>query len=291
MTTYTVRHRTTYTYESDVAYSRLLAHLVPRETERQRSFSTTLALAPKPVTSFDRADFFGNTASWFIIEEPHARLEITAQSRVAVAPIPEFAPEASAQWEAVRATFDPPVEPDAFDVLQHTFDTLLTATDRDVVAYARTSFPRGRPLLTCILELNSRIHADFTYDADATDTHTTVKDAFELRAGVCQDLAHVGIACVRSMGLAARYVSGYLLTRPAPGRERLIGADASHAWFSVWIPPFGWVDVDPTNDMLPSSQHITVAWGRDYGDVAPIHGIITGGSEHEVDVAVDVIPS
>lgn len=291
MTNYTVRHRTTYTYESDVAYSRLLAHLVPRETERQQSMSTTLTLAPKPITRFDRPDFFGNTASWFIIEEPHAKLEITAQSKVAVAPIPEFAPEASAPWEAVRATFDPPVQPDAFDVLQHTFDTLLTATDRDVVDYARPSFPRGRPLLACILELNSRIHADFTYDAEATDTQTTVKDAFELRAGVCQDLAHVGIACVRSMGLAARYVSGYLLTQPPPGRERLIGSDASHAWFSVWIPPFGWVDVDPTNDMLPSDHHITLAWGRDYGDVAPIHGIITGGSEHEVDVAVDVIPA
>ena len=158
------------------------------------------------------------------------------------------------------------------------------------MAYARASFPRGRPLLACVLDLNSRIHADFTFDKEATDTRTTVKRAFELRAGVCQDLAHVGLATVRSMGLAARYVSGYLLTHPPPGRERLIGADASHAWFSVWIPPFGWVDFDPTNDMLPSDEHITVAWGRDYGDVAPIHGIITGGSEHEVEVAVDVMP-
>lgn len=291
MTNYTVRHRTTYAYESDVAYSRLLAHLVPRETPRQRAFSTTVTVAPKPVTRFDRTDYFGNTASWLIIEEPHATLEITALSRIAVAPLPDLAPAASLPWETVRASFDPPVAPDAFEVLQHTFDTLLTAGDRSVAAYARTSFPRGRPLLACILELNSRIHADFAYDADATDTHTTVREAFELRAGVCQDLAHVGIACVRAMGLAARYVSGYLLTHPPAGRERLIGADASHAWFSVWVPPFGWVDVDPTNDMLPGSEHITLAWGRDYGDVAPIHGIITGGSEHEVDVAVDVIPS
>jgi transglutaminase-like putative cysteine protease len=133
------------------------------------------------------------------------------------------------------------------------------------------------------------VHADFAYDKEATDTRTTVERVFELRAGVCQDLAHAGLAAVRSMGLAARYVSGYLLTQPAPGHERLLGADASHAWFAVWIPPFGWVDFDPTNDMLPSTEHITVAWGRDYGDVAPIHGIITGGSEHEVEVGVDVL--
>jgi transglutaminase-like putative cysteine protease len=178
------------------------------------------------------------------------------------------------------------------DAMQYTFDTPLTATDDTVINYARRSFFRGRPIFASVLELNTRIYNDFTFDSEATDTRTTVKDAFELKAGVCQDLAHVGIACVRSMGLAARYVSGYLRTIPPPGKERLIGADASHAWFSVWIPPYGWVDFDPTNDMLPSNHHITVAWGRDYGDVSPIHGIISGGgSDHEVDVAVDVIPA
>ena len=191
----------------------------------------------------------------------------------------------------MRESFDAALGTDAYEAVQFTFDTPLTATDETVVAYARGSFPPGRPLLACLIELNSRIHADFTFDPEATDTRTTVKDAFELRAGVCQDLAHVGIACIRSMGLAARYVSGYLLTHPPPGRERLIGADASHAWFSAWVPPYGWVDFDPTNDMLPSDQHITVAWGRDYGDVTPIHGILTGGSEQDVEVAVDVIPA
>jgi transglutaminase-like putative cysteine protease len=175
--------------------------------------------------------------------------------------------------------------------VQYTFDTPLTATDAEVVAYARTSFTRGAPLLAAVLDLNTRIYTDFKFDKEATDTRTTVKDAFKLRAGVCQDLAHVGIACVRAMGLAARYVSGYLLTHPPAGQARMIGADASHAWFAVWIPPFGWIDFDPTNNMLPSTEHITVAWGRDYSDVAPVHGIITGGSEHEVDVAVDVIPT
>jgi transglutaminase-like putative cysteine protease len=290
MMNYTVTHRTTYHYHSDVAYSRLVAHLVPRATARQRPRSFEVRLSPEPVTSFERPDFFGNTTNWITIDEPHAILDILAESRVSIEPIPAYAPDASMRWENVRTAFEIPAGPDALEALQYTFDTPLTAPTADVVAYARESFQGGRPLFDCVLELNSRIHADFTFDKEATDTRTTVKRAFELRAGVCQDLTHVALACVRSMGLAARYVSGYLLTQPPAGRERLIGADASHAWFSVWIPPFGWVDFDPTNDMLPSSEHITVAWGRDYGDVTPIHGIFTGGSEHEVDVAVDVVP-
>jgi transglutaminase-like putative cysteine protease len=291
VTQYTVRHRTTYQYQSDVAYSRLVAHLVPRTTERQGLLQIDVRVAPQPAKRFERTDFFGNTTTWFVIDEPHDALEVFAESRVAIEPLDPIVPDASLAWQLVRESFDAALGTDAYEAVQFTFDTPLTATDDTVVAYARPSFSRGRPLLACLIELNSRIHADFTFDSEATDTRTTVKDAFELRAGVCQDLAHVGIACVRSMGLAARYVSGYLLTHPPPGRERLIGADASHAWFSAWVPPYGWLDFDPTNDMLPSDQHITVAWGRDYGDVTPIHGILTGGSEQDVDVAVDVIPA
>ncbi len=292
MSDFLVRHRTTYRYAGDVAYSRLIAHLVPRATARQRPHAVDLRLSPDPVKRSERPDFFGNTTSWFTIDEPHDVLDVLAESRVSVDPIPPYVADATPAWEIVRASFELPATPAELDAVQYTFDTPLTETDRDVVAYARMSFQRGRPLLDCALDLNARIHADFRFDAEATTTQTTVRDAFELRAGVCQDLAHVGIACVRSMGLAARYVSGYLLTHPPPGRERLIGADASHAWFAVWIPPYGWIDLDPTNDMLPSSEHITVAWGREYGDVSPIHGIISGGgSEHDVDVAVDVIPA
>jgi len=287
---YGIRHRTTYRYHSEVAYSRLVAHFVPRATTRQRRLAFEVDLSPEPVNSSERPDFFGNVTSWFTIDEPHAVLDIFAESRVAVDPIPAFAPQQSMGWEAARSTFEAPSDPETLDALQYTFDTVLTATNEHVAAYARSSFSPGRPLFDCVLDLNARIHADFTYDKEATDTRTTVGRILELRAGVCQDLAHVGLATVRSMGLAARYVSGYLLTHPPAGRDRLIGADASHAWFAVWIPPFGWVDFDPTNNMLPSSEHITVAWGRDYADVAPIHGIITGGGEHEVEVAVDVTP-
>jgi len=290
MMTYRVRHQTTYHYSSDVAYSRLIAHLVPRETPRQHPLTSAVNAAPDPVRRFERTDFFGNTTSWFTIDEPHDVLEVVAESQVAVEAAPTLAPDAGFSWEETRAALEFPVNAETRAALQYAFDTPLTAVTRDIVAYAQPSFGRGRALLACIIDLNARIHADFTYDAEATDTRSTVEAVFELRAGVCQDLAHVGLATVRAMGLAARYVSGYLLTHPPPGRERLIGADASHAWFAVWIPPFGWVDFDPTNDMLPSSEHITLAWGRDYGDVAPIHGIISGGSEHEVEVAVDVVP-
>jgi transglutaminase-like putative cysteine protease len=291
VTHYTVRHRTTYQYKSDVSYSRLVAHLVPRATKRQESLQVDVNVTPQPAKRFERTDFFGNTTTWFVIDEPHDTLEVLAESRVAVEPVLPLVPATSLAWELVRESFDSALGTAAYEAVQFTFDTPLTATDETVVAYARGSFPRGRPLLAALIDLNHRIHADFTFDGEATDTRTTVKQAFELRAGVCQDLAHVGIACIRSMGLAARYVSGYLLTHPPPGRERLVGADASHAWFSAWLPPYGWVDFDPTNDMLPSDQHITVAWGRDYGDVTPIHGIITGGSEQDVEVAVDVIPA
>jgi transglutaminase-like putative cysteine protease len=287
---YAVSHRTTFRYSSDVAYSRLVTHLEPRVTKRQRVAAFEVTLSPEPAKSCARCDYFGNATGWFTIDEPHAVLEILAESRIAVDPIAGFESDVSRSWEHVRTSFEFPADPETTSALQYTFDTPLTATSDDIVAYAKRSFRRGRPLLDCVLDVNDRIYADFTFDKEATDTTTTVKDAFELRAGVCQDFAHVGLAAVRGMGLAARYVSGYLLTRPPPGRERLVGADASHAWFSVWVPPYGWIDLDPTNGMLPSSEHITVAWGRDYGDVAPIHGIITGGSEHEVDVAVDVMP-
>ncbi|MEJ1968543.1 MAG: transglutaminase family protein [Rhizomicrobium sp.] len=178
----------------------------------------------------------------------------------------------------------------ARDAIQFLFDSPLTAARTDIAGYARASFPHARPILAGALDLMHRIHKDFQYDTTVTDASTPVDRVFEIRSGVCQDLAHVGIACLRSLGLAGRYVSGYLLTKPPPGQKRLLGADASHAWFAVWAPPFGWIDLDPTNDMRCGDGHVTVAWGRDYSDIAPLNGIVTGGGDHMIEVGVDVVP-
>ncbi len=216
-------------------------------------------------------------------------INISAESRVTASAPQDHDPQASEAWEDVRARLET-MAPETHEIVQYIFDSPLTVFTADLPGYALESFTPGRPLLAAALDLMSRIHEDFRYDTTVTDASTPVDRVFEIRAGVCQDLAHIGIAAMRSLGLPARYVSGYLLTKPPPGQERLIGADASHAWFSVWAPPFGWVDLDPTNDLIPGEGHITVAWGRDYSDVAPINGIVTGGGDHLIEVGVDVIP-
>jgi transglutaminase-like putative cysteine protease len=286
---YAVRHRTTYRYMQDVSYSRHLLHLAPRETGSQRLTQFRLAVSPSPDQHISRLDFFGNPVDWLALDEPHADVEVVAESRVVALLPPARDPAASLPWEQVRARLETP-DAAAREAVHYVFDSPLTAFTVDLAAYARRSFTPGRPMLEAALELMTRIHADFRYDTTVTDAFTAVDQVFEIRAGVCQDLAHVGIAALRALGLPARYVSGYLLTRPPPGRERMIGADASHAWFAAWAPPFGWVDLDPTNDMIPSDGHITVAWGRDYGDVAPVNGIVTGGGDHLIEVGVDVVP-
>jgi transglutaminase-like putative cysteine protease len=286
---YRVRHRTTYRYAQDVSYSHHIVHLAPRDTATQRVEDFALTISPATAHRVRREDFFGNATEWLALNEPHAVIDIVAQSKVAAFDPPERDAEASDSWEEVRARLEAADE-DTHDIVQYVFDSPLTAFTVDLPAYASDSFTPGRPVLAAALELMSRIHADFRYDTTVTDASTPVDRVFEMRAGVCQDLAHVGIAMMRSLGLPARYVSGYLLTRPPPGQPRLVGADASHAWFSVWAPPYGWVDLDPTNDVIPGEEHITVAWGRDYWDVAPINGIVIGGADHLIEVGVDVIP-
>ena len=286
---YAVRHRTAYRYMQDVSYSRHLLHLAPRETATQHLADYRLSVSPTPDQHISRRDFFGNPVDWLALDEPHAAVEVIAESRVTAQSPPTRDPATSLAWEAVRTRLEAP-DPATRDVVQYAFDSPLAAFTVDLAGYARQSFAPGRPMLAASLDLMTRIHGDFRYDTTVTDAATPVDRVFEIRAGVCQDLAHVGIAALRALGLPARYVSGYLLTRPPPGRERMVGADASHAWFAVWAPPFGWVDLDPTNDMIPGDGHITVAWGRDYGDVAPINGIVTGGGDHLIEVGVDVLP-
>jgi transglutaminase-like putative cysteine protease len=287
---FAVRHRTLYRYLQDVSYSRHVLHMKPRATPTQTLSNYLLSITPAPAGCIDRLDSFGNAAAWLSVDEPHAALEIIAEGRVRVAPAPQRTPGESMPWEEVRAALETPKSEDALDAVQYIFDSGLTAYRADFPGFARASFDPGRPVLEGAIDLMGRIHAEFRYDTTVTDAATPVDRAFEIRAGVCQDLAHVGIAALRSLGLAARYVSGYLMTRPPPGQPRLLGADASHAWFAVWAPPFGWVDLDPTNNLMPGEEHITLAWGRDYRDVAPIHGVVTGGADHAIEVGVDVVP-
>ena len=288
---YRVRHRTTYRYLQDVAQSWHVAHMLLRPTPTQSVEATHVSLAPEAGNRVERTDFFGNPCEWYFFNAAHDHLEILAESLVTVAPAPERDAGKSLSWEEVRALLEAPPDAEARDAVQYIFDSPYTVFTKDLPAYARQSFTPGRPLLAGAIELMHRIHDEFRYDTSVTDTTTPVDKVFEIRAGVCQDLAHVGIAAMRSLGLPARYVSGYLLTRPPPGKQRMLGADASHAWFSVFAPPFGWVDLDPTNAVPAGEGHVTAAWGRDYGDVAPVAGIILGGHDHHIEVGVDVIPT
>jgi transglutaminase-like putative cysteine protease len=267
-----------------------LAHLRPRATPTQTVQDSSISLSLEPASRVGREDYFANPCEWFAIDQPHTKLEVLAESKVTVTPAPERISRDSLAWEEVRKLLEEADDEEARDAVQFVFDSALTAFESDVAAYAQVSFPPGRPLLAGAMELMNRIHKDFRYDTTVTDVATPVDRVYEIRAGVCQDLAHAGIAAMRSIGLPARYVSGYLLTQPPPGKPRLLGADASHAWFSVWAPPFGWVDLDPTNNILVGESHVTAAWGRDYSDVAPVSGIILGGHDHVVEVGVDVIP-
>jgi transglutaminase-like putative cysteine protease len=287
---YLVRHRTTYRYLQDVTHSWHVAHLRLRATPNQNVHMSSVTLSLETASRAAREDYFQNPCEWFSIDQPHTHLEILAQSRVTVDPTPERVSRNSLRREEVRALLESPPDEEVRDAVQFLFDSPLTKFHSDIAAYGAESFPRGRPLLAGAIELMNRIHRDFRYDTSVTDVTTPVDRVFEIRAGVCQDLAHVGIAAMRAIGLPARYVSGYLLTEPPAGKPRLLGADASHAWFSVWAPPFGWVDLDPTNNLLVSESHVTSSWGRDYSDVAPVAGIILGGHDHAVDVGVDVIP-
>jgi transglutaminase-like putative cysteine protease len=288
---YFVRHRTTYRYLQDVSYSCHLAHLRPRETANQHVFVSEVTLNPAPASRAKRPDYFGNECEWFTLDQPHTLLEVLAESRVRVSPHPPRDVRLSESWETVRGRLEEASDAEASDAVQFIFDSQLTAFSSDIAAYAIKSFPPGQKLLAGALDLMNRIHEDFRYDTTVTDATTPVDRVFEIRAGVCQDLAHVGIAAMRSLGLPARYVSGYLLTQPPPGMTRMLGADASHAWFSVWAPPLGWIDLDPTNNVVVGEGHVTAGYGRDYADVSPLNGIILGGHDHVIDVGVDVIPA
>ncbi|HEY4077161.1 MAG TPA: transglutaminase family protein, partial [Rhizomicrobium sp.] len=274
-----------------VSHSWHLAHLRLRATPVQAVHDSKVTLSIETASRAARNDNFDNPCEWFSIDQPHTLLEVLAESRVRVDAAPVRASRDSRTHEEVRRLLEAPADDEERDAVQFLFDSPLVRFKSDIAGYAAVSFPPNRPILAGAIELMNRIHKDFRYDTTVTDATTPVDRVFEIRAGVCQDLAHVGIAAMRSIGLPARYISGYLLTQPPAGQTRLLGADASHAWFSVWAPPFGWVDLDPTNNLIVGEDHVTSSWGRDYGDVAPVAGIILGGHDHVVEVGVDVIPA
>lgn len=286
--TYNILHRTLYDYTAPVTVSHHVARLEPRATSVQAQESFSLKIFPEPTLRKERVDYFGNQLCLFSIQEVHSKLEIITHSRVTVRRGSTPPPETSPAWEEVAALFRDPVSPEVIEPYQFVFDSPQVRASFELADYALENFPKGVPLLAGARELTRRIFTDFKYDPKATTVATPLEEVVQKRRGVCQDFAHLGIACLRSLGLPARYVSGYLRTRPPEGKPRLVGADASHAWFAVFCPGVGWVDFDPTNNCLPGEEHITVAYGRDFGDVSPVAGIITGGGSHEVKVSVDV---
>lgn len=285
---YVITHRTIYEYAAPVAVSHHVARLEPRETSGQTPGSFSLKILPQPVLRKARADYFGNRLCFFSVQENHRRLDIIASSHVQVRAQRTTAAEDSPAWEDVGKLFRDPVAPEVISPYQFVFDSPHVRASLNLADYARESFGKGTPLLEGTMDLARRIFKDFKYDSEATTVVTPLEDVLEKRRGVCQDFAHLSIACLRSIGLPARYVSGYLRTRPPEGTTRLVGADASHAWFSVFCPRNGWKDFDPTNNLRVSEEHITVAFGRDFSDVSPVAGILTGGGQHEVKVSVNV---
>lgn len=286
--TYDILHQTLYEYTAAVAVSHHVARLEPRETPLQERERFNLKIFPEPSLRRVRHDYFGNALCIFSIQEAHERLEIVTHSRVTLRTNDTVAGESTLGWEDAAAMFRDPVSPEVVGPYQFVFDSPQVQASLELADYARESFAPGIPLLAGTRDLTRRIFKDFRYDPKATTVATPTEQVWRERRGVCQDFAHLAISCLRSLGLPARYVSGYLRTRPPEGKSRLVGADASHAWFSVYCHGVGWVDFDPTNNLQPSSEHITVAVGRDFGDVSPVAGILTGGGEHVVKVSVDV---
>jgi transglutaminase-like putative cysteine protease len=287
---YEVTHRTEYEYEADVSDSYAQLHLLPREHPGQRCRSSAVVIDPEPEDHRVRVDFFGNRVSFVAIHAPHRTLRVTATSVVEVDdPSRARPPAGDLAWEEVREIVRT-APADRMAASDFALDSPLAPASAELADYARVSFAAGRPFLAAVTDLRHRLHADFAYKPGSTSVTTPVAEVLDRREGVCQDFAHLGIACLRSIGLPARYVSGYLETDPPPGRPKLKGADGSHAWMSVLVPGAGWLDVDPTNDQPAGNRYVVAAYGRDYSDVPPLSGVIyTEGREQRLRVAVDVV--
>ncbi len=286
---YRITHTTEYIYSDTATLCQNQAHLTPRAFERQNCLNGKLEISPPPAIQRPWIDVFGNAATYFSIEQPHDSLTVTAQIKAEVTHDASAPQNYEFTWEQVAKRLTERTEADWIEPAMFAFDSPRIHRGEKVRQFAAETFTPRRPMYEALVDLTARIYNEFQYDKTATSVTTPPVEVLQNRRGVCQDFAHLQIACLRSLGLSARYVSGYLVTRPPPGQPRLVGADASHAWLSVYFPDWGWLDVDPTNNRLPGFDYITLAWGRDYNDVCPIKGVFFGGGAHSMHVSVDVV--
>lgn len=295
---YRITHNTVYDYSQPVGLCQNEARLSPRDFWRQRCLSSHINITPNATDYQERLDFFGNRVVYFAVQQAHTRLVVSAISEVLVLPTAAQQNAGSEMsWEQVQhlltgvnsALLTGNSYSDLLEAKQYMMDSPMITVSTELTDYASASFCPQRPLKEVVTDLMQRIYHDFTYDPAFTTIATPLSEVLAHRRGVCQDFAHLAIGCLRAYGIPARYVSGYIETMPEPGTPRLVGADASHAWFSVYLPDAGWMEFDPTNNSLPYDQHITVAWGRDYSDVTPLKGIAFGGGQHSLSVSVDVM--
>ncbi len=286
-----VRHQTRYRYHSQVSLCYNELRLVPRELPHQTLINSRIAIEPGPSALRERTDYFGNRVYHFGVQRPHSHLTVTVENHVRIEPPGTVLdPSASPAWEAVADRLCNAVDAETISANEFCNASELIVPTDAMAAFADRSLTPGRPVLEAARDLMGLIHGEFEFKPGFTTVSTPLTKVLEQRRGVCQDFAQLAIGCMRSKGLAARYVSGYIETLPPPGKEKLKGADASHAWFSIYVPGSGWFDYDPTNDLVPSDRHIVVGWGRDYADVTPLKGVLFGGGRHELEVSVDVEP-
>lgn len=278
-------HTTTYLYSEPVSICHTEVHLAPRECPQQRLISHELRISPQPTFTTSRRDYFGNEITIFSIQEAHETLSITAHSEIELLPEDPPAGALTPPWEEIAGVVRSSRTEELFRAAEFTYRSPFVKASHACEAYGRESFTKGRPIMEAGMDLCHRIYEDFKYDPRATTISTPVEEVLEKRSGVCQDFAHLMITCVRSLGLPARYISGYLRSN-----AKTLGGEASHAWCSIYCPEFGWLEFDPTNDVMPNSNHVTIAHGRDYSDVAPVRGVTLGGGEQIVNVSVQVLP-
>ncbi len=287
MTRYALRHVTTYRYAAPVDLAQHMLHLTPRVLPGQAVEALVLEVSPAPAHRRDGADHYGNGVAWLSIEAPHDAFAVVLDAVVAVGFAPPPPAGATPPWEAVR---DAAASLAGVEAAEFALASPLAPADPGAGAYAVQSFPSGRPVLDGLLELTARIRRDFAFKPGVTTISTPVSQVLSTPAGVCQDFAHLMIAGLRAIGLPARYCSGYVRTRPPPGQARRHGADQSHAWVGCWLGPgLGWVDLDPTNDLVVRDEHVLLGWGRDYADISPVKGILLGGGKQVLEVSVDLV--